>query len=99
MNLARILTEGAAVHGERPALWVEGRPVSYAELDRRAQVAAGELQARGVREGDRVAIKLPNSSAFVAAYFGVLRLGAIVVEIAHAVSGGVEVDSVDDSFK
>ena len=81
MNLARILTGGAAVHGDRPALWFEGDAVSYAELDRRAAVAANELRARGVGPGDRVAIKLPNSPAFVAAYFGALRLGAIVVPL------------------
>ena len=81
MNLARILTGGAAVNGDRPALWFEGDAVSYAELDRRAAVAANELRARGVGPGDRVAIKLPNSPAFVAAYFGALRLGAIVVPL------------------
>ena len=81
MNLARILTGGAAVHGDRPALWFEGDAVSYAELDRRAAVASNELRARGVGPGDRVAIKLPNSPAFVAAYFGALRLGAIVVPL------------------
>jgi long-chain acyl-CoA synthetase len=81
MNLARILTEGAAVHGDRPALWFEGVPMSYAELDRRAAVAAGELRAAGVTAGDRVALRLPNTPAFLAAYFGALRLGAIVVPL------------------
>jgi long-chain acyl-CoA synthetase len=81
MNLARILTDGAAVHGDRPALWFDGAALSYAELDRRAAVAAGELREQGVGAGDRVAIKLPNSPAFVAAYFGALRLGAIVVPL------------------
>ena len=81
MNLARILTDGAAAHGDRPALWFEGHAISYAELDRRAAVAAGELRERGVGAGDRVAIKLPNSPAVVAAYFGAFRLGAIVVPL------------------
>jgi long-chain acyl-CoA synthetase len=81
MNLARILQDCAAAHGERPALWFEGSAISYAELDRRADVAAGELSARGVRAGDRVAIKLPNSPAFVATWFGTLRLGAIAVPL------------------
>jgi long-chain acyl-CoA synthetase len=81
MNLARILTDGAAAHGDRPALWFEGSPMSYAELDRRARVAAGELRRRGVTPGDRVALALPNSPAFLAAYFGALRLGAIVVPL------------------
>ena len=81
MNLARILTGGAAVQVDRPALWFESEATSYAELERRAAIAAHELRERGVGIGDRVAIKLGNSPAFLAAYFGALRLGAIVVPL------------------
>ena len=81
MNLARILTVGAAMHGDRPALWFRGRPLSYVDLERRAAVAARALRERGVGTGDRVAIRLPNSPAFVAAYFGALRVGAVVVPL------------------
>jgi long-chain acyl-CoA synthetase len=39
------------------------------------------LRGRGVAAGDHVAILLPNSPAFVAVYFGALRLGAVVVPL------------------
>jgi long-chain acyl-CoA synthetase len=78
MNLARIVEEAAAAQPESPALLVDGEPISYAELSRRGAVAAAAL---GVRPGDRVAIRLPNSAAFVAAYLGALRAGAIVVPL------------------
>ncbi len=81
MNLARILADGAAAHGDRPALWFEERSTSYAELERRSAVAASALRDRGVGAGDRVAIKLSNSPDFIAAYFGALRLGAIIVPL------------------
>jgi long-chain acyl-CoA synthetase len=81
MNLTRILADGAAADGGRPALHVDGEIVSYRELERRAAVAAGALRAAGVAPGDRVALKLTNSPAFVAAYFGALRAGAIVVPL------------------
>jgi long-chain acyl-CoA synthetase len=81
VNLARILSDGAAAHGDRPALWFEQRPISYAELERRASVAAVVLRDRGVGPGDRVVIRLPNAPAFVAACFGALRVGAIVVPL------------------
>ncbi len=81
VNLARILADGAAEHPERPALWVEGRPVSYAKLERRIGRAAAALRSRGVEPGDRVALRLPNSTAFVTAYFGVLRAGAVAVPL------------------
>ena len=79
MNLARVLAERAAEHPEAPAVFFEGDVVAYGELDRRAAVAAAALRARGVHEGDRIALKLPNTPAYVAAYFGVLRLGAVAV--------------------
>jgi len=81
VNLARILADAAAEHPERPALQVDGKALSYAELDRRVAAAAVALRSRGVRPGDRVALRLPNSTAFVAAYFGVLRAGAVAVPL------------------
>jgi long-chain acyl-CoA synthetase len=81
VNLAQILADAAAEHGERTALWVDGAAVSYLELDRLAACASGVLHERGVRPGDRVALRLPNSTAFVAAYFGALRAGAVVVPL------------------
>ncbi|HEY7538126.1 MAG TPA: AMP-binding protein, partial [Gaiellaceae bacterium] len=81
MNLAHILADRAAEHPDRPALLFEGEVVSYGELDRRAAVAAVALRAAGVGVGDRVAIRLPNTPAYVAAYFGALRVGAVAVPL------------------
>ncbi len=81
MNLARILTDRAAAQGDRVALWFEDDAVSYAELERRAAVGARALRSQGIRPGDRVAIQLVNSPAFVAAYFAALRVGAVVVPL------------------
>jgi long-chain acyl-CoA synthetase len=78
VNLARILSDAARAHGDRPALLVDGAAVTYAKLERLSAVAAAALD---VAPGDRVAIRLPNSTAFVAAYFGALRAGAIVVPL------------------
>jgi len=107
MNLARILADGAAAHGDRPALWFEGRSTSYAELERRSAVAASALRDRGVGAGDRVAISLSNSPGFIAAYFGALRLGAIIVplnallappEIEERIAASTPVTLVDDEL-
>ena len=81
MNLARILSDAAAAHAARPALVGETGTVTYAEIDRRAGIAAAVLRGRGVEPGDRVGLLLPNGPAFVAAFSGALRLGAIVVPL------------------
>ncbi|MBR0665024.1 long-chain fatty acid--CoA ligase [Roseomonas hellenica] len=78
-TLTEVLEATVAAHGEKPALEFMGRSWRYAELgDMVARVAAG-LRALGVAPGDRVGLCLPNTHFFVAAYFGVLKAGAVVV--------------------
>ncbi len=55
--------------------------LTYAELEQRIAVAAANLHARGVGPGDRVALLLPNGPAVVAAFFAILRLGAVAVPL------------------
>lgn len=78
-NLAHNLAASAETHADRPAIILGDLRVSYVELDRAAQQLAGWLQSQGVGAGDRVALMLPNVPSFPIAYYGALRLGAIVV--------------------
>jgi long-chain acyl-CoA synthetase len=81
-NLAQILDTAAADHGERAALVCEGGgTTTYAELARRAAGVAARLAECGVGAGDRVALHLRNGPDYVAAYFGALRVGAVVVPL------------------
>lgn len=80
-SFAALLERDAPADGERPALRCAGSTTSYAGLARDARRAAALLRAHGVRPGDRVALKLPNGAAYVAAYLGALRAGAIVVPL------------------
>ncbi len=58
-----------------------GERISYRQLWDRAARVAGGLRADGIRAGDRVAIRLPNSIDWVLAFFGGLLAGAIVVPV------------------
>ena len=62
-------------------LEVGGPSITYGELWERARRVAGGLRARGVRLGDRVAIRMPNGIDWVLAFFGVELLGGVVVPI------------------
>jgi long-chain acyl-CoA synthetase len=53
--------------------------LSYAELNRLSDRFAAALVQLGVGKGDRVSLMLPNIPQLVIAYFGVLKVGAIVV--------------------
>jgi 1-acyl-sn-glycerol-3-phosphate acyltransferase len=56
-------------------------PLAYGELrDEATRVAAG-LAARGVEPGDAIAIMLPTSREFFAAFFGILVAGGVPVPI------------------
>jgi long-chain acyl-CoA synthetase len=78
-NLAGLLTWAATRWPDRCALVHEGVEISFAELEQRSQLAAGYLAGIGIEPGHRVGLQIPNSPAFAALYFGILRLGAIVV--------------------
>ena len=51
--------------------------LTYEELDRAAERAAGALAAMGVKKDDVVAVSLPNASDVVITFHAVARLGAI----------------------
>ncbi len=52
---------------------------SYSTLLKDAKRFSAGLRSLGVKQGDRVAIDLPNTPQFLIAFFGALRIGAIVV--------------------
>ena len=55
--------------------------LTFDELDELFAAVAGGLAARGVRRGDRVGVLGENSARWVAAFFGILRLGAVAVPL------------------
>jgi long-chain acyl-CoA synthetase len=81
VNLGRRLGDVAMRSATRPALVGETGTLTYDELERCIGTAAAGLHARGVGRGDRVALLLPNGPAFVAAFVGVLRIGAVAVPL------------------
>jgi fatty-acyl-CoA synthase len=58
-----------------------GERLTYAELNERAERAAGAVVAAGVGPGDRYGILLHNSVDFLALFFAAAKCGAIVVPL------------------
>lgn len=79
ISMVELFEASAAAHPHAPLLDFMGRKYSYAEtLDGANRVACG-LKALGYGRGDRIGLFLPNVPHYVAAYYGILRLGATVV--------------------
>jgi long-chain acyl-CoA synthetase len=58
-----------------------GERVNYRELWERAARVAGGLRQRGVKKGDRVAVRLGNGLDWCVAFFGAQLAGAIAVPV------------------
>ena len=56
-----------------------GATLTYRQLLDQVDRFAAALAALGVKQGDRVALMLPNLPQFVISFYGALKLGAIVV--------------------
>jgi long-chain acyl-CoA synthetase len=79
-SLSDLMRASVSEFGERPAIEFFGREWTYAQLGSEIDRAAEGLRRLGVRKGDRVAIVLPNCPQHVAAFYAILRLGAIIIE-------------------
>jgi crotonobetaine/carnitine-CoA ligase len=81
-NLAATLRWAADRYGERSALEFErGEAFTFAGLASRAAGLAEELQARGVRENDVLAVALDNRATFPLLVFAAAQLGALVLPL------------------
>ena len=76
--LTRRVTDG---RGERVALRLADRQVTYAGLDRLANRFGNLLRDLGVRQEERVVLALPDSAEYAAALFGILKIGAVAVMV------------------
>src|SRR5262252_5555126 len=67
---------------KRPAFHCFGHTLTYAEIDRLSRNFAAYLQGKlGVKKGDRIAVMLPNIPAFPLAMLGIVRAGAVQVNV------------------
>ncbi len=66
---------------DRVATSFFGAELTFIDLKRRADACAAALAELGIVKGDRVGIMLPNCPQYIIAAFGILRLGAVVVNI------------------
>jgi len=84
LNLSRIIDRGALNFAQKIALIQDKNRYTYDRLKSAMDRVAFYLSERGIGRGDRVALYMPNRPEWVAAYYAIIRLGAVAVCISSA---------------
>ncbi|KQU61780.1 dicarboxylate--CoA ligase PimA [Sphingomonas sp. Leaf339] len=96
-SMVDLFDDAAARHGSAPLIDFLGRRYSYAETHDGANRVACGLAAMGYGPGDRIGLFLPNVPHYLAAYYGILKLGATVVNFSPLYTVTELADQVADS--
>ena len=81
LNLANLLDHQARLTPAREAVVHGGMRLTYAQLNAMANQVAGGLRSLGLQPGDHVALSCPNLPYFPIAYYGILKMGGVVVPL------------------
>ncbi len=81
LTLSALLAARAATAGGAPMLVDRGRPIAFAEIAAESRRVATAFARLGIGREDRVALWLPNVSAWLTCFFACAQLGAIAVSV------------------
>ncbi|WP_130177277.1 acyl-CoA ligase (AMP-forming), exosortase A system-associated [Cryobacterium sp. SO1] len=96
-NFHHLLQQAAVRTPDAPALSYRNATIGYGDTWRMARAAAGQLQALGMRRGDRVAIYLEKRVETVAAIFAVSAAGGVFVPVNHVLKAAQVQHILQDS--
>ncbi|HVP78967.1 MAG TPA: long-chain fatty acid--CoA ligase [Thermodesulfobacteriota bacterium] len=93
----RFLLDTAAKHPGDIAISFNEMQIPYKELNARVNMFAHALLKTGVEKGDRVALLLVNSPVYVIAFFAIVKIGAIVVNLSVGIQGEELIHCLNES--
>ena len=80
-SIGQFLEESATLYADKDAFSCGPMRLGYSEFARQGHAFASYLQSVGVSKGDRVALMTPNLPAFPVATLGILKVGAVQVNV------------------
>jgi len=80
-NIYDIVLQNEKIYGNKIAVKDNKRSYTYSEMRNQIEEISGILRGKGLKKGDRVAILLPNSYAFIATFFSCSKEGIICVPL------------------
>jgi len=87
INLGEMLTRRALLTPDREALVCEDVRMTFSELNARANKLANAMKKMGIGLGDRVCILAFNEPEYFEMYYGLGKIGAILVPINYRLAG------------
>ncbi|MCB9640762.1 MAG: o-succinylbenzoate--CoA ligase [Myxococcales bacterium] len=81
VNIATWITRNASLYRDKLALQDDRHAWSYTTFSHRMTQLASFLKEKGVRQGERVAVLLPNCAEMIEILFACAQLGAIYVPL------------------
>jgi long-chain acyl-CoA synthetase len=73
------LERTAEKYPDQPCTIFKGAVITYREMNEITDSLAAGFHSLGVRKGDRVGVFIPNTPQFIMAFYGLLKIGAVVV--------------------
>ncbi len=73
------LEQSAEKYPDRACTIFNGAVITYKEMNDYTNRLAAGFASLGIKQGDRVGIFMPNTPQFVMVYYGLLKIGAVVV--------------------
>lgn len=77
-SIGQIPVEAAKKYGDKTALVLPDRKMSFNELDAMSNQCANALVNLSVKSGDRVTLYSSNSWEWIVSYYGALKVGAVI---------------------
>ena len=81
MSIRTVLEKRAETIGEKPFLYFRDQMINFATLNHNVNKAANLLSELGVEKGDHVCLFLPNCPEFIYLWFGLAKLGGVMVPL------------------
>ncbi len=96
-NIGRFLRQRAREDAQRPYLTFGTRTYSFGETEQRTRDLARGLAQRGITDGSRVLLLLPNGIEFILTWYACSLLGAAIVPLNTSLKSLLLEAQVDDA--
>jgi len=80
-KMQNFLEETARLYSEKIAVAISGKTYTFSDIEEQSNTLATYFQNQQVKRGDRVVILLGNTIETIISFWGILKVGAIVIPV------------------